>query len=170
MLAELPRWAAGDGLFTSGTAAEVEDWSFRVEELPEPGASPEPERITRTPFPWTVRAHPDTCGAYTIAEAAGEQEIWPDEAFARALEPELNEAEQMAWDNEGQRRAAIAGARDKGNRRLIEALPELLSALDSVAWCLENWVELAPEEDRRDYDEAALEKARALLRRFGDGR
>lgn len=44
---------------------------------------------------------------------------------------------------------------------------QTLAALRNVLSCLKNWVEIADEEDQRDYDYAAIELAERILAREG---
>jgi hypothetical protein len=44
---------------------------------------------------------------------------------------------------------------------------QTLAALRNVLRCLKNWVEIADEEDQRDYDYAAIEQAERILVRGG---
>jgi hypothetical protein len=84
----------------------------------------------RTPGPWTVTIHPDTEGAYTILEANREQRHWVSEGFDIS-------------DEEGVRRSRVAEEHSEGNRRLIEAAPDLLERLREAVNQLEY---LAPEQ------------------------
>ncbi|MFA5183579.1 MAG: hypothetical protein WC405_19905 [Syntrophales bacterium] len=79
--------------------------------------------IGHTPGPWTVKAT-DDYGTYYIQEAAYEQQEWVDEGYG-----DMETAEQQA---EGDRRNEIAMAHDRGNQRLIRAVPGLLAAYKQV--------------------------------------
>ena len=45
------------------------------------------------------------------------------------------------------------------NQRLKSQRDDLLAALRKVSTCLNGWIEIADEEDQRDYDKEALEEA-----------
>jgi hypothetical protein len=50
------------------------------------------------------------------------------------------------------------------------ALPDLIEAIEALAEvtsCLENWMEIASEEDERDYDYEARDRAKAVLEKLG---
>lgn len=47
--------------------------------------------------------------------------------------------------------------------RLRRKNAELTRVLKQVVRCLENWVEIADEEDLRDYDTKAIQAARQLI-------
>lgn len=49
------------------------------------------------------------------------------------------------------------------NVSLIIAAPYLLEALKLTLASLQNWIEIADEEDKRDYDATAVEKALKAL-------
>lgn len=61
----------------------------------------------------------------------------------------------------------VAATRDQveANARLIAAAPDLLAALEEVTRCLENWIEVAGEEDFRQYDVDACTDAYAAMRK-----
>jgi len=44
---------------------------------------------------------------------------------------------------------------------------EVLQALQSTRYCLKNWVDIADDEDLRDYDQEAIDEAARVLRRHG---
>lgn len=46
---------------------------------------------------------------------------------------------------------------------IFTAGPELLSALEDTLGCLQGWMEIADDEDQRDYDYEAVEKATAAI-------
>lgn len=73
--------------------------------------------MNHTPFPWTVEADPDNEGKYIILQARREQMTWAFEGWDQS-------------DEEGERRQKIAEAHHQGNRRLIEAIPAMLRAVD----------------------------------------
>jgi len=76
-----------------------------------------------TPGPWNVD-RTDDFGVYRIHEAAIEQNDWVFEGY-----------DQMKIDEEKaefERRKEIASLHDEGNRRLIQAAPDLLMALEVV--------------------------------------
>lgn len=50
--------------------------------------------------------------------------------------------------------------------RLLVAAPDLLDTLEEVLGCLENWMEIADEEDQRDYDQEAVTKAHKLIKKI----
>jgi hypothetical protein len=71
----------------------------------------------------------------------------------------------------GDRRAVKDG---QANLDLVaemrNALPDLIEAaevLAQVTSCLENWMEIASEEDERDYDYEARDRAKAVLEKLG---
>jgi hypothetical protein len=68
-----------------------------------------------TPGPWNVDKI-DDYGTYRIQEAAREQKEWILEGYGAEVE----------------RRNEIAALRDEGNRRLIQAAPYMLKALEAV--------------------------------------
>jgi len=76
-----------------------------------------------TPGPWRV-FKTDDYGSYRIHEAAREQNEWVSKGYGQ-METEEEEAE-------GDRRNEIAELHDEGNRRLIQAAPELLAACEAV--------------------------------------
>jgi hypothetical protein len=76
-----------------------------------------------TPGPWRV-FRTDDYGSYRIHEAAREQNEWVSEGYGQ-METDEEEAE-------GDRRNEIAELHDEGNRRLIQAAPELLEACEAV--------------------------------------
>ena len=68
-----------------------------------------------TPGPWNVGST-DECGTYRIREAAREQNEWVSESVGA----------------EAERRNEIASLHDEGNRRLIQAAPDMLKALEAI--------------------------------------
>jgi hypothetical protein len=74
-----------------------------------------------TPFPWTVESHPDTEGGYIIREVRHEQQIWCDQGY------EIS-------DDEGDRRSLIVAHHEASNIRLLQAAPELFSALRDLVF------------------------------------
>lgn len=52
---------------------------------------------------------------------------------------------------------------DNANAALIAAAPDLLAALQMVVDSLVTWIEIAEDEDLRDYDNNALSAARAAI-------
>jgi hypothetical protein len=68
-----------------------------------------------TPGPWNVGST-DECGTYRIREAAREQNKWVSESVGA----------------EAERRNEIASLHDEGNRRLIQAAPDMLKALEAI--------------------------------------
>ena len=74
-----------------------------------------------TPFPWTVESHPDSEGGYIIREVRHEQQIWCDQGYDIS-------------DDEGDRRSLIVAQHEAGNIRLLQAAPELFSALRDLVF------------------------------------
>ena len=60
----------------------------------------------------------------------------------------------------------IADEQEQATVRLMVAAPELLDTLEETLKCLENWMEIAGDEDQRDYDQEAVAKARALIKKI----
>lgn len=60
------------------------------------------------------------------------------------------------------RRTMPQGLLERWNRTTPSPV-DLLEALQAVTYSLKNWMEIADEEDKRDYDKAALQRAEALL-------
>jgi hypothetical protein len=50
---------------------------------------------------------------------------------------------------------------------VVNAL-EVAETLAQIVPCLENWVDIQDKEDARDYDQKALERAYAVLKRLGN--
>lgn len=53
------------------------------------------------------------------------------------------------------------------NQRLESQRDELLAALRKVSTCLNGWLEIADEEDQRDYDHEALKEAYQVMQNVG---
>lgn len=53
--------------------------------------------------------------------------------------------------------------------RTLPTLIEAVKALAQVTACLGNWMEIANEEDKRDYDYEARDRALAVLEKLEDG-
>jgi hypothetical protein len=51
------------------------------------------------------------------------------------------------------------------NAGLIAAAPDLVEALKEVLESLKGWIEIADKDDLRDYDDKAIEKAEAALKK-----
>ena len=60
----------------------------------------------------------------------------------------------------------VANAQEQFRTRLMVAAPDLLDALEETLGCLENWMEIADEEDQRDYDRDAVKKAHAIIKKL----
>ncbi|MCX5890979.1 MAG: hypothetical protein NTY36_16265 [Deltaproteobacteria bacterium] len=103
-----------------------------------------------TPGPWNVDLT-DDYGTYRIHEAAREQNEWALEGYGQK--------ETDAEKAEGKRRNEIASLHDEGNRRLIQAAPDMLRALEAVhRW---QYGEDEGNEDKvLDIMADAIEKAR----------
>jgi len=86
----------------------------------EPQLRPQDE-LEITPFPWTVESHPDTEGGYIICEVRHEQQIWCDQGYDIS-------------DDEGDRRSLIVARHNAGNIRMLQAAPELFSALRNLVF------------------------------------
>lgn len=86
----------------------------------EPQLRPQAE-LEITPFPWTVESHPDSEGGYIIREVRHEQQIWCDQGYDIS-------------DDEGDRRSLIVAQHEAGNIRLLQAAPELFSALRDLVF------------------------------------
>ena len=107
--------------------------------------------MPHTPEPWEVSRDMDNYGRYTILGAAHEQNEWVDEGY------EIS-------DEEGDRRAEEAQERDEGNRVLIQAAPDMLSALQDALYALEmQYANTGAVDDCR-----RLENARAAIRKGGE--
>ena len=61
----------------------------------------------------------------------------------------------------------VAVAYDEKDTPLLAAAPELANALIEVMESLENWMEIAEDDDKRDYDEDAMRDGRAALEKAG---
>lgn len=53
----------------------------------------------------------------------------------------------------------------QANARLVAAAPDLLEACELLFHSLGNWVEIADEQDRREYDREAMRKGEAAIAR-----
>ena len=67
----------------------------------------------------------------------------------------------MVYDNSGKTIAIILDGKPKA--ALFAAAPELMESLEETLKCLESWMEIADDDDRRDYDYEAVKKARSVL-------
>jgi len=89
-------------------------------ETMEPQIRPQDESEI-TPFPWNVESHPDTEGGYIIREAHHEQQIWCDQGYDIS-------------DDEGDRRSVIVARHNAANIHMLQAAPELFSALRNLVF------------------------------------
>jgi hypothetical protein len=111
------------------------------------------ENLNHTPFPWNVETT-DEYGRYFITEAAKEQN------------GRVNKGYDIG-DEEGERRSKVAEAHDEGNRKLIQAIPDLLSALRDCRNALKEYLQ-SVENEKDDNAESAYQHADAVLTELRD--
>ena len=105
--------------------------------------------MPHTPGPWKVEKTSSMFGRYTILEAAYEQNGWVDEGYDISEE-------------EGNRRARESKESDEGNRRMIQAAPDMYDALRGALYALEmQWANTGAVDDCRRFEDAkgAIRKA-----------
>jgi hypothetical protein len=111
------------------------------------------ENLNHTPFPWNVETT-DEYGHYFIMEAAKEQNGWVNKGYDIGYE-------------EGERRNKVAEVHDEGNRTLIQAIPDLLSALCDCRDALREYLQ-SVESGKDDDAESAYQHADAILTELGN--
>jgi hypothetical protein len=105
-----------------------------------------------TPGEWeVVKRSSEDLGTYRLRQAAREQNEWVTDGY------EIDE-------DEGDRRAAVADRHDANNAKLMSKAPDLHRALEATLAALKNWMEIADDDDVRDYDFEAVAMAEAALK------
>jgi hypothetical protein len=103
-----------------------------------------------TPGEWeVVKRSSEDLGTYRLRQAVLEDE-WVTDGY------EIDE-------DEGDRRGAVAERHEVNNAKLMCKAPDLHRALEATLACLKNWMEIADDDDVRDYDFEAVAMAEAAL-------
>lgn len=88
------------------------------------------------------------------------------------ITPEHGESVIRPWTQhksleEAQAYRDLFNSREGKDERLRKSAPDLLQALKLTLHSLENWIEVQSDEDKRDYDNEAVEAAYQALNKAG---